>query len=66
MKIIVEITPDGNVKVFCNTPADVEVIDWKEVKEQAESCPTLYAKLPEQTERHLTSVTAGMTECIYQ
>jgi hypothetical protein len=59
-KLIIEIGEDGNMSVFSDIPLEVEYIDWKDVKEQAESCPSLFANLPEQTEKHMLNATTGM------
>lgn len=59
MKIIIEVKENGEITVYTSEPAEVDVVDWKEVKEEQESCPTLYRQLPEQTEKKLMHLTQG-------
>lgn len=60
MTIIVEVSKTGEISVYCDAHAEVEVINWSDVGEQVDSCPSLYANLSEQTERRLSRLTTGM------
>ena len=65
MTIIVEVSKTGEISVYCDTPAEVEVINWSDIGEQIERCPSLYANLSEQTERRLSRLTTGML-CLHK
>ena len=60
MKIILEKRPNGLV-AFTDIPnLEIEFVDWEEVGNQMEECPTLYKNLALETESHLNSATLGM------
>lgn len=62
-RLVIELKENGDLYIYSELDVDLTLIDWKEVKKDAEDMPTLqYEKPFKEAERELIHKTTGLKQ----